>query len=142
MEQLISRFRGVLQFLASSPHAPEDVPGLSIPQNSQRLPHEFREGENSLVTVALAYGDLVQPFVASEGNTLPKEESILDEIDAVLSMMLSSGDPNLWIWVGFQKTGAWKTVRRLSQIALKKFGWPMAPLTEEELGLVLDQVAR
>lgn len=133
MDQVTPRFRSILQFLASTLESPDAVPGLEIPLHSTMLPHEFREGENSLVTLALKYGDLLPSFLASPANTLSREETVLEELDAVLVLMLSSNDPNLWIWVGFRRIAAWKAVRRLAGVALEGLDWPQSVLTERAL---------
>lgn len=123
MEPFSASFQALLQYFALPSESQLTIGAVIVPDRSNRTAHEFKEGENGLVALALAYADLLQPLSSSDDYMLPDSETILEEIGAVLSLMLTSNEPRYWRVDGLREAAAWKLLRRLSGLALEELNW-------------------
>jgi len=132
----------LLQFLSASAEEQIAFAGALLPVNAgdmtlaataddnarYELYWTEREG-NPLQLLQSQLEEYLPIFSGLEENTLPPDETILAEIATLLNLMVffqgNSGAFNrFWGADSLRQSKEWKLMRRLSQLALAKLGWP------------------
>jgi hypothetical protein len=134
----------LLQFLAASAEEQIAFAGALLPvraevmSDSAAADHDARwklywseDQGNPLVLLTVQLEDYLPIYSGLQENPLPPEETLLEEIAALLNLMVFfqaySGHFNrFWSAEALRESKEWRLVRRLSQIALAKLGWPVA----------------
>ena len=132
----------LLQFLSASAEEQIAFSGAFLPVNAEDLTvtaaaddnarydlyWSEREG-NPLLLLYRQLEEYLPVFSGLDENTLPQDETILGEIATLLNLMVyfqgNSGAYNrFWSAEALRESKEWKLVRRLSQLAIAKLGWP------------------
>jgi hypothetical protein len=132
----------LLQFLSASAEEQIAFAGALLPVNAGQMAdaadadddarYELywseRQG-NPLMLLDRQLEEYLAIFSGLEENTLPPDETLLEEIATLLNLMVffqgNSGAFNrFWGAEALRDSKEWKLVRRLSQMALAKLGWP------------------
>lgn len=132
----------LLQFLSASAEEQIAFTGSLLPVSAGELSDAAAADDNARyelywteqqghpLTLLLRQLELYFPmFFNLDENTLPPEETILQELTALLNLMVFSqgntGTYNrFWDSNSLRQATEWKLMRRLSQTALTKLGWP------------------
>ena len=131
----------LLQFLSASAEEQIAFAGALLPVNAREMVEAAanddtryerywseRQG-NPLLLLSKQFDDYFPIFSGLDENTLPPDETVLQEIASLLDLMVfyqgNSGAFNrFWGADSLRESNEWKLVRRLSQLALAKLGWP------------------
>jgi hypothetical protein len=132
----------LLQFLSAPAEEQIAFSGVLLPVNTSQMLDDApvdddaryelywseRQG-NPLMLLSRQLQDYVAIFDGLDENTLPQDETLLGEIEALLKLMvysqaLSRAFNRFWSAEALRESKEWKLVRRLSQMALEKLGWP------------------
>jgi hypothetical protein len=134
----------LLQFLSASAEEQIAISGALLPVNASDLTGTaaaddntsyelyWTERQGTPLTLLLRQLELYFPmFFNLDENTLPPDETILEEIMGLLNLMVffqgNTGAYNrFWSADSLRHAKEWKLMRRLSQMALAKLGWPVA----------------
>jgi hypothetical protein len=143
MDECARRLCFLLQFLAASAEEQVAFSGDLLPGDAYVLAgagadddrrYELYWAERRGNPLSLLYGQFQEYAAVFSGlpdNTLPEDDTILEEILSLLNLMLffrgNSGAFNRFWGAGSLREGKeWLLVRRLSRMALLKLGWPAA----------------
>ena len=132
----------LLQFLSASaeeqiafsgaflPGTAGEMSVAAAPDDNARYELYWTERQgNPLLLLYRQLEEYLPIFSGLDENTLPSDETILEEIAALLNLMVffqgNSGAFNqFWGADALRQSKEWKLMRRLSQLALAKLGWP------------------
>jgi hypothetical protein len=130
----------LLQFLAAPAEEQIAFSGALLPvkagdmtvaaDDNTRYEHYWTEREgNPLQLLHRQLAEYLPIFSGLEENTLSPDETILEDIATLLNLMVffqgNNGAFNrFWGADALRESKEWKLMRRLSQTALAKLGWP------------------
>jgi hypothetical protein len=133
----------IVQFLAASAEEQIAFAGDLLPATSARAvdggalvtnddrrydSYWSERGVHPLYLLGEQLEEYLPIFSGLEENTLPPDETVLDELVCVLAMMVffrsnRAVPAHFWVPDSLREMREWRVVRRLSRIALARLGW-------------------
>lgn len=143
MDPCARQLRFLLQFLAASAEGQVAFSGDLLPGDACELADAGADDDrryelcwaerrgNPLSLLSGQFQEYASVFSGLPDNTLPEDETILEEILSLLNLMRffrgNSGAFNRFGGAGSLREGKeWRLIRRLSRMVLLKLGWPTA----------------